>query len=452
MDTNNPPKYRLWQLGAPDQNGVQRNVAFASLDDLVTHHPLANRFATVRNGTLANVENPWKRTYALVGGETQEVEATRTDEYHVVREHQVLLVKDFILEHSAIPPGGSGVRDVDVPTPLAGYVGRVDAKNGVVDVLDQAGGQVILRARHLEPIHVDVGDQIQYGQSLGTQNRKGLSPLLGKHAHMEIDTRYYQQFGHYIEDLASGRLGIDPKRRVAGIEPRAVVDDGIVRIGQSGETVRLVQQRLNGLGYRDADGQTLEEDGTYRLSMQAAVIRYQQAEGLPVSGDIDRALQRNLIPQIFPPSLRDEDGTRSSPELPFVRSNAPDSAHQIQSEPLLDQARRHAASLDLPDLQPAASERFAARMACLAHQSGLTAIDHIVLSRESGAVRSGEYVFVVQGALQDPMHMRARMRTDDAMNAPLAESIQALARDNRRDIVDITQDVPQRQAPTQSRV
>lgn len=127
---------------------------------------------------------------------------------------------------------------------------------------------------------------MEYGQSLGTQSRQGLPTNAGKHVHFEIDTRYYQQCENYVADLEGGRLAIDDVRRTRGINPNPVVDDGIVRIGETSDSVLSVQRALNAERLRDADNQPIREDGTYRLSMQAAVINYQRAHGLPQTGDI----------------------------------------------------------------------------------------------------------------------------------------------------------------------
>ncbi|KOB12548.1 peptidoglycan-binding domain-containing protein, partial [Xanthomonas arboricola] len=82
---------------------------------------------------------------------------------------------------------------------------------------------------------------------------------------MEVDSRYYQHYENYVGDLVSGRLSIDAARRDHGIEPRPFVDDGTIRIGESSEMVRQVQQTLNAEGFRGADNQPLQEDGVYRL-------------------------------------------------------------------------------------------------------------------------------------------------------------------------------------------
>lgn len=430
----NLPHYRLLQLGAPDRNRVQRNEGFNDLEDLVTHHPDRNRNAELMNGVVIRGENHVTRTYAVVGGEIQEIEAARTDEYHALGPDQVLLVKDFILEDSRIASGQQGVRQVDVPAPSAGYIGRVDARNGVVDILNERGGEVIARARHLNPIAVQLGDTIEYGQSLGTQNRQGLEPSAGKHVHFEIDTRYYQQYENYIADLASGRLAIDSERQTQGIEARPIVDDGVIRIGESSGIVRTVQQRLNEEGFRGADNRPLQEDGVYRLSMQAAVINYQRAHGLPQTGDIDPVTLQAIAPRIFAPTLNDEHQRNGAdPALPpYMNLQGTRQEGGLRSraidDPLLSQAERAVRQLEHGrgrdyDEQSAC---MVASVACLAKANGLTGIDHVVLSVPRGDLGKSENLFVIQGGLSDPAHHRAHMKTQDAIDMPVERSLAQL--------------------------
>jgi len=430
----NLPHYRLLQLGAPDRNRVQRNEEFNDLDGLVTHHPDANRNADVLNGVVVQPENSVTRTYAVVGGEIQEIEAARTDEYRALGRDQVLLVKDFILEDSRIGSGQRGVRQVDVPAPMAGYIGRVDAANGVVDILNGRDGEVIARARHLHPIAAQVGDTIEYGQSLGTQNRQGLNATAGKHVHFEIDTRYYQQYENYIADLASGRLAIDSERQTQGIEARPVVDDGVIRIGESAGIVQQVQQRLNDEGFRGADNRPLEVDGVYRLSMQAAVINFQEAHGLRLTGDIDAATLQEIAPRVFPPRLNDErPGEFVHPGFPALMNRqgvAPtyEPHPRAADDPLLAQAERAVRTLDasLGREYDNYSACLAASSACLAKANGLSRIDQIVLSESRDGTTRGERLFVVQNERPGQLCERAMMTTQEAVSTPVEQSLAKL--------------------------
>src|SRR3546814_14363936 len=108
----------------------------------------------------------------------QETETPRTDEYHSLKSDQVLLIKDFILED--VPAAGVCTRVVDVPAPVAGYVSRRDDRNGVVEIADNPGGNVVARIRHLGQIDVEEGQTLVDGQVLGTHNAMGMPKGGGK--------------------------------------------------------------------------------------------------------------------------------------------------------------------------------------------------------------------------------------------------------------------------------
>ncbi len=420
QDAQDPVPYRLQQLHSP----ARGNQPVADLEGLVTHHPGANSRAQVVDGVPTNVENARTRSYGVIGGEIQELETRRTDggAASALRENQVLLTKDFMLEDSRIVPGGANVRAVDVPAPVAGYVARVDANRlGAVDIYDHQGGELVARILHMDPIRVSVGDTVEYGQALGTQSNRGL-PQAGKHVHMEVDTRYYQQLENYLQDLGSGRLSLDGNRRTHGIEPRPVVDDGTIRIGESSDVVRQAQRALNQNGFHGADGQPLQEDGVYRLSMQPAVINYQQAHGLPQTGDLDPATLQQVAPRAFPPEL---DSTQHNALPSYL--NLHGAATSI-NDPLHRQAEDAVRRLEqgLGRDYDGNSACLAASAACLAKENGLSRIDHVALSRDTGSVRQGENLFVVQGALDDPAQLRAHMRTDDALAKPAEQSLAQL--------------------------
>ena len=414
------PTYRVSQL----HSRIAGNRPVSDFEGLVTHHPIANRGATIRDGVVMGAENPRGRSYGVIGGEVQELETLRTDRHRSLGEHQVLLIKDFILEDSRIPVGGRGVRAVDVPSPVAGYIGDVNAAEGRVDIYDREGGELIARVLHMNPITVQPRTTIAYGQALGTQSDRGLPDSAGIHVHMEVDTRYYNQYENYMADLISGRLSIDEGRRTQGIEALPVNDDGVIRIGESGDRVRDVQRVLDEAGYRDVRGQRLNGDGVYTLGMQAAVLNFQRDRGIPQSGDLDAATLE-LAP---PPPRREFDrpdhmGPPGAPRIPLGQGASVGGDH-----PLLQQSRdavqRLNSSLGLAG-GPAA-DCMSASLACLARQSGLDRIDHVVLSRASATSPAGENVFVVQGSLNDPAHVIAHMRTDLAARTPVTESLQRL--------------------------
>jgi len=409
------PRYRVIQ------KGVTVNISVTDFQGLVTHHPGDNAGARVLNGIVVGGEAG--RTHAMVGAEIQEIEVCTAAKTFDLAHDQVLIKKDFILENSIIDAGRVGVRDVDVPSPLAGYVGRRHDAQGLVDIYDREGGEVIARVRHMDPVLVKVGDTIEYGQALGMQNNQATRPI---HVHMEVDTRYYQHYENYMDDLVSGRLSIDLDRRTRGIEPRQIRDDQTIRIGDSAEIVRLVQQRLNAAGFRDSTGGNLAEDGVYRLSMQPAVINYQEAHGLPRTGDIDPVTLQQIAPRILPPEVNgsEEQGIRL-PRPPYLNIHG---ALMPSDDPLLQQAEAAVRRLDaaLGRQYDDLSACMAASAACLAKTNGMSRVDHIALNEGSGVVGKGETLFVVQGALDDPANHWAHMKTSAAVATPVAESLQRM--------------------------
>ncbi|NIK02238.1 XVIPCD domain-containing protein [Xanthomonas cannabis] len=72
------------------------------------------------------------------------------------------------------------------------------------------------------------------------------------------------------------------------------------------------------------------------------------------------------------------------------------------------------------------SARLAASSAYLAKENGLSRIDHVVLSENYKSVRQGENLFVVEGALNDPAHKMAHMKTNDAIAQPVEQSLARL--------------------------
>lgn len=70
------------------------------------------------------------------------------------------------------------------------------------------------------------------------------------------------------------------------------------------------------------------------------------------------------------------------------------------------------------------SERLTASLLPLAKENGLSRVDHVVLSQQGTEAKPGEYVFVVQGALDNPAHLRAHTATAEAVQTPVDASFQ----------------------------
>lgn len=304
-----PTTYRIQQLGPPRDHGgsevrehgrgLQRNETVTGFDSLVLHHPGDNRAARMEDGVVVSGQHG--RAHAYFGGRLEEIEVPREVggrfRDYGLEPDQVLLKKDFILSHPDGDPMTPMARNVDVPSPLAGIVGARRDREGLVDILDRPGGEVMARIRHMSDIRVESGDRVEYGQTLGTQDKVATRPI---HVHMEMDIRHYQQFRNYVDDLASGRLPLESRFR-AGIQPRPTVEDSTLRLGESSPRIRDLQAVMHREGYRAAGGGPLDRDGVYRLGMQGALLDFQRAHGLPQTGDIDPATLR-----FAPPAQRRE--------------------------------------------------------------------------------------------------------------------------------------------------
>lgn len=73
-----------------------------------------------------------------------------------------------------------------------------------------------------------------------------------------------------------------------------------------------------------------------------------------------------------------------------------------------------------------------ASLACLARENGFRRINHVLLSEQNERDRRGEHVFIVQGRMDDPAHLRTYMKTDVAVQTPVGESFQRLEQLDRQ--------------------
>lgn len=145
-------------------------------------------------------------------------------------------------------------------------------------------------------------------------------------------------------------------------------------------------------------------------------------------------------------------------EQPAAPNGSPrDQSAAHQQDPLVPQAEAAVRRLDASvgrDYDDR-SACLAASAACLAKANGLSRIDHVVLSEARGQVRTGENMFVVQGAPNDPAHHRAMMKTQDALNTPVEQSLtrlQALNETKQQQMQAQAMDEPRREINPQMRM
>lgn len=178
----------------------------------------------------------------------------------------------------------------------------------------------------------------------------------------------------------------------------------VLREGSRNDDVRHVQETLNRLGYRDAQGNALAADGDFGQRTREALLAFQQAHGLKVDGiagpqtlgELSRAGQGPLL---------------SDPAHP---NNAMYQQAVKGLEQLGPQAFRSRQEL----------ENAAGTLVFDARVSGLTRIDHVVASTH------GTGLFAVQGQIDDPAQNRAYVDKAQAVSQPVEQSTRQLQQEN----------------------
>jgi tape measure domain-containing protein len=159
-----------------------------SFDDLAKHHPSSGR----EHG----------RNYETINGQLEEIRKTS--------DGRTLIKKDFVLMDS------KGNQNVAIPAPASGYV-KASSNFGMVDIYeDEKMTKLLAKALHLSNIAVKTGDQVKYGQTIGTQDGIGRN---GKreyavHAHIELEA---ERFKEYIPDLIDGKFDFNGKGSTASV-------------------------------------------------------------------------------------------------------------------------------------------------------------------------------------------------------------------------------------------
>lgn len=244
-------------------------------------------------------------------------------------------------------PGNHDINQADKPregrgefgTPRSGgrRHGGIDIEGNVGDpVVAVAGGTVVVRPNneaagntvhvrhddgtltkyfHLDEFSVRNGQRVEAGQQIGTMGRTGNTPAQGDtHLHFEM-----WRDGRQVDPLPH----LQGAERDAAVPTRAAAPE-VLRDGSSGASVRELQQQLNQLGYRGADGQPLETtSGKFGPQTEHALRAFQADRGLKVDGEYGersrealtkatRDAARETTPaETTPQSVRGEDAQRS---------------------------------------------------------------------------------------------------------------------------------------------
>lgn len=257
-------------------------------------------------------------------------------------------------------PGNRDINEADKPREGRGEFGAarsggrrhggIDIQGDVGDpVVAVGGGTVVVRPNngaagntvhvrhddgsltkyfHLDEFSVRNGQRVEAGQQIGTMGRTGNTPAQGDtHLHFEM-----WRDGRQVDPLPLLRGA----ERDAAVPARTAAPE-VLRDGASGAPVRELQQQLNQLGYRGADGKPLETaSGMFGPQTEHALRAFQADRGLKVDGVYgDRSRDalatavrdtvRDAAPaDTTPQQVRSEDAQRSFVDRMFSAMNGGD--------------------------------------------------------------------------------------------------------------------------------
>lgn len=192
--------------------------------------------------------------------------------------------------------GGQTGRNMQHPTvhsPVAGTVTFAGGNYGTVKIRDAQGNSHEIL--HLDALKVKEGQTLSAGDAIGTMGGRGPN-----------GNSQYAQHVHYQLRDANGKLtspetfwnqGHQQESGARHPQPATAGGNGTLRHGEQGSDVGKLQQDLNRLGVRDAQGNRLAEDGRFGDNTREAVIAFQKQHGLQPDGVVGRNTQAALSAQ-----------------------------------------------------------------------------------------------------------------------------------------------------------
>lgn len=227
----------------------------------------------------------------------------------------------------------------------------------------------------------------------------------------------------FLADLDAGR--VRPGAAVGPANARTIAADGELRRLEQGDEVRTLQRDLRQLDVAQGRRRPLGESGVFDSSTEEAVRRFQRTHGETVTGRVDEALERRIHDAA--------EATRGAvPARRGAPQGAPVPAHDGRRADLspddrrmLDAVSRHVHALDRAHGRASdeSSDRLAHALFAEAKVSGLSRVDHVVLSVDGPHARAGQNVFAVQGGLHDATNRVAMLDTAHGLAQPVELSV-----------------------------
>lgn len=193
-------------------------------------------------------------------------------------------------------------------------------------------------------------------------------------------------------DLLQDREQVQSQDKHTAEAPAHDARPATLREKDKGAQVEALQDTLNRLGYRDAQGKPLEADAHFGARTSEALKAFQRAHGLEADGIAGRNTHDALEKATRAPLLSDP----ANPQNGLFKSGREQLEKQGVPADQLDNA--------------------AGKLAQGAAAAGLNRIDHVLPGRDGG-------MFAVQGELSDPA-MRRAFVDREAMQQPIEQSSQ----------------------------
>lgn len=126
---------------------------------------------------------------------------------------------------------------------------------------------------HLDKMSVRDGQRVVVGEQIGTMGRTGNTPAQG-HTHLHFELWHDGRRVDPMLELRGSARGSDEK----------ALHQAPLRIGAQGGDVVALQEQLERLGYRDAQGNALAPDGVFGVATRHAVEQLQRDQDIKVDG------------------------------------------------------------------------------------------------------------------------------------------------------------------------
>jgi hypothetical protein len=261
--------------------------------------------------------------------------------------------------------------------------------------------------------------------------------VLGIHSHVDPNTQgSFNQFvdGHaWISVTRDGQttfhgLWPDDHPRVEDNGPRSDIREGMEARStpSASRFYELTPEQVKRLDQALGENVTWSYGNTC-ASWATSTVNNVTGQSLDASELMFTDTPRELIESIrkaerlqpTSPSQPQPAAERPETSIPSL-SDASNSLHQQAL------AGVHALDASLGRASDESSQRMAASLTQLARTQGLDRIDHVVLGLPTGQSPRPENIFVVQGALDDPGHLRAHINIEAALQQPVAESLRQI--------------------------